>query len=306
MMKVNVLISHYNGSQFLREQIESILNQKGVNVKIYIRDDGSPDDEAKNVLRLYEKHSDIKVFYGKNLGYGRSFMELVRLVPKDSEYYAFSDQDDVWKQDKLLNALNFIKGHNEPTAYSACPTYVDINLQKTDKYYSYIDSLPYGVMSLKHALVTHLFGLGCTMVWNKSLCQILSQGDYSKLSCGHDNLLSVLTPLVGTYLRDKKEVFYYRQHGKNIGANKGKKSIIKKIKFALKNISNPSPFLLRCFVFEQFKNWIPEKNMQLLIDSINYKNSILVKFRLLSKRLAVGLPIGVRFKFMFKVIANKY
>lgn len=305
-MNVNVLISHYNGSLYFEEQIESILNQKGVKVKIYIRDDGSSDINARNALREYEKHPDIKVFFGKNFGYGRSFMELVKLVPKDSEYYAFCDQDDVWKQDKLLNALNYLNGHNEPTAYSACPTYVDKNLQKTNNYHSYIDSLPCGVMSAKHALVTHLFGLGCTMVWNKSLCHILSLGDYSNLTCGHDNLLSVLTPLVGTYLRDDKEVFYYRQHGNNIGADKGKKSIIKKIKFAYKNLSNPSPYQLRCLVYEQFSNWIPVNNQKLLLDSIIYKKNFFVKLRLLSKRFAIGLPLGLRLKFLLKVIINKY
>ena len=43
MEKVLVLMSSYNGEKYIREQIESILNQKGVNVSILVRDDGSSD-----------------------------------------------------------------------------------------------------------------------------------------------------------------------------------------------------------------------------------------------------------------------
>ena len=51
---VQILMSTYNGEIYLREQIDSILKQKGVKVKLLIRDDGSNDGTVQ-ILREYEK-----------------------------------------------------------------------------------------------------------------------------------------------------------------------------------------------------------------------------------------------------------
>ena len=52
--KVQILMSTYNGEKYLREQIDSLLNQDYPNVEILIRDDGSKDD-TKNILFEYQK-----------------------------------------------------------------------------------------------------------------------------------------------------------------------------------------------------------------------------------------------------------
>ena len=306
MNTVFVLMSHYNGSLYLSNQVKSILNQKDIAVKLFIRDDGSSDNNAIDLLRDFEKTSSITVYYGENMGYGRSFMELVKLVPKDADYYAFSDQDDVWKEDKLSVALNYLNGHKEPSVYSALPKYVDKNLRPTNSFYSYTDALPSGVKSVKHALVTHLFGLGCTMVWNKALCELMAKGDYKNLTCGHDNLVSVLAPLVGTYFKDDRQVFFYRQHGKNIGADKSKKSLISNIKHAWTNISNPSPYELRKIIYQNFANAIPTEHRQMLYYTVDYRKHLSSKIKLLSLHLSSGLPHSVRMKYLLKVLVNKY
>ena len=53
-MKVCVLLSSYNGEKYLKEQIESIINQKGVEVDLYIRDDGSTDSTIQ-IVKDYQK-----------------------------------------------------------------------------------------------------------------------------------------------------------------------------------------------------------------------------------------------------------
>ena len=52
--KVQVLMSTYNGERFLREQIESILNQSWKNLDILIRDDGSRD-QTREILKDYSE-----------------------------------------------------------------------------------------------------------------------------------------------------------------------------------------------------------------------------------------------------------
>lgn len=56
MYKVAVLLSTYNGSKYIKEQIDSILSQEGVNIDIYIRDDGSTD-ETVNIIYEYKSNN---------------------------------------------------------------------------------------------------------------------------------------------------------------------------------------------------------------------------------------------------------
>ena len=55
MATVTVLISTYNGEKYLEEQIDSIVKQEGVNVKIFVRDDGSTDGTQKLLNQFQEK-----------------------------------------------------------------------------------------------------------------------------------------------------------------------------------------------------------------------------------------------------------
>ena len=101
--KIAVLMSTYNGEEFLRDQIESILNQEKVNVTLYVRDDGS-SDRTVEILSSYEEQGKLKLICGKNCGVGNSFMHLLYTSDQDFDFYAFSDQDDIWLPDKLYSA----------------------------------------------------------------------------------------------------------------------------------------------------------------------------------------------------------
>ena len=100
MLKVNILMSTYNGEKYIEEQIQSILNQEEVIIKLYIRDDGSTDNTVK-IIESFNKEN-IVLFKMSNIGWKKSSLELTKLVEyHDDEYYAFSDQDDVWKKIKF-------------------------------------------------------------------------------------------------------------------------------------------------------------------------------------------------------------
>ena len=112
-MKVCVLISTYNGEKFLDEQIASILAQKGVEVDILVRDDGSSDMTC-SLLERWQKEGKLKWYKGENLGFARSFMNLLKTASV-YDYYAFCDQDDVWLPEKLKKAcfVDDIEGLDE-------------------------------------------------------------------------------------------------------------------------------------------------------------------------------------------------
>ena len=63
--KVAVLLSSYNGEKYIEEQMNSVLNQKNVNITLFVRDDGSKDTTC-NLLRNFQKtKNNVKIMFGK-------------------------------------------------------------------------------------------------------------------------------------------------------------------------------------------------------------------------------------------------
>lgn len=102
--KVAILLSTYNGEKYLREQIDSILNQTYTNFELIVRDDGSKDNTVKIIKEYIEKSDkEITLIEGKNLGFIKSFFDLLKRG--DADYYAYADQDDIWFPNKIELAV---------------------------------------------------------------------------------------------------------------------------------------------------------------------------------------------------------
>lgn len=109
--KVCVLMSTYNGEKFLEEQLESIFNQKGVEILLLVRDDASTDKTVEILRKFRNKYlGQMVILEGKNnIGWRASFLTLLYKAKEYScPYYAFSDQDDVWLENKLYSACKCI------------------------------------------------------------------------------------------------------------------------------------------------------------------------------------------------------
>lgn len=114
MMRVNILISTYNGDKYIKEQIDSILNQTYSNICIYIRDDGSIDNTVSIIQKSYWKEIEqgkIILLEGKNRGYRYSFVELLKIA-QDGDLWAFCDQDDIWYKNKISWAVEWMLNQN--------------------------------------------------------------------------------------------------------------------------------------------------------------------------------------------------
>ncbi|HFR3443272.1 TPA: glycosyltransferase family 2 protein [Streptococcus suis] len=129
-MKVNILMSTYNGQQFLAEQIRSIQEQSYADWTLFIRDDGSSDN-TKEILKDFERQDSrvhlIDSDKSDNLGVIKSFHKLVNHDRAD--YYFFSDQDDVWLPNKLELSLN--EAQNYP-ANLPLMVYMDLKVVNQD------------------------------------------------------------------------------------------------------------------------------------------------------------------------------
>lgn len=99
-----VLLSTFNGEEFLEQLLKSLVQQEGVSIKLLVRDDGSTDRTIE-ILSSYCNFLEMEVLQGLNIGSNRSFQELFQLARKeDFDYLAFCDQDDIWHPSKLKRA----------------------------------------------------------------------------------------------------------------------------------------------------------------------------------------------------------
>ena len=108
MEKVDILLATYNGEKYIREQIDSILNQTYKEFRLLISDDGSTDG-TRDILNEYKAKDDrIEIFMQEeNLGVVKNFEFLLKKV--EAKYYMFSDQDDIWKDEKIEKSLKKIE-----------------------------------------------------------------------------------------------------------------------------------------------------------------------------------------------------
>src|SRR6187431_132670 len=106
---ISIVLCTFNGARFLEEQIESILNQTYPNIELLISDDASIDDSIM-ILKKYEHHPLVKLFYNKqNVGFSKNFECAAMLT--NGDYIAFSDQDDIWLPNKIENLYKAIGTH---------------------------------------------------------------------------------------------------------------------------------------------------------------------------------------------------
>lgn len=105
---VYVLMAVYNGEPWLPEQIQSVLNQKDVAVRLFISVDLSKDDSLAYCQRLSEENPEVEVLgCGERFGSAtRNFSRLIAEVDTaDADFVAFCDQDDIWDSDKLTRSI---------------------------------------------------------------------------------------------------------------------------------------------------------------------------------------------------------
>lgn len=209
---VCVLMSTYNGERFIKEQLDSILNQEGVEIKILVRDDGSKDDTL-HILEEYRKKGLLSYYRGENLGSAHSFLQLLRDAP-ECAYYAFSDQDDVWLKNKLIRGISKLKKYDDvPAFYDSMTTVVDSNLTPTGKKYGSNKVYNFATQIARSNVI------GCTMILNRQLKNVVSSKNPDYIIMHDQWIACVCKGIGGKEVKDSDSYILYRQHEDNeVGA----------------------------------------------------------------------------------------
>ncbi len=304
MEKVNILLPTYNGEKYLRDQLNSLINQTYKNLDVYIRDDGSTDKTEEIIDEYCNKNVEgihfIKVDDGKRLGYPDCYWELIQ-VAKEAPYYAFCDQDDMWYPEKIESAISELSKLDEdkPNLCFCEFNYCDGNMKYLRKGDFYNDDVN---LSFEKGMY-YTYAPGFTQVMNKKLIQMINTEKLMGQGMFHDIYCQWIASSLGNIVKNNVVL----AHDMAVtSANKGKISSIKywwnqEIKGEKMIHWKKSLFFFK----EQFYSDCDASNKLLLDKFIEEQNSLIRKFAKIfyNKRLrpTLGGEIALRIIFLLGV-----
>lgn len=216
---VAILMATKDGGRFLRDQLESLAAQTHRNWSLYVSDDGSSDDTIK-ILQEFKLRTSrlVDIRLGPKEGPAENFMSLSRDPRISADLFAFSDQDDVWLEDKLERAIARLGAvsNDLPALYCSRTLLVDEGNERALGKSPLFRRTP----GFGNALVQSLAG-GNTMVFNRAAKRLLEQA--SAKAVFHDwRTYQLVTGAGGVVIYDEAPSVRYRQHAANvIGSNQG-------------------------------------------------------------------------------------
>lgn len=240
MISVDIVLPYYNGSRFIKEQIESIFqnNIEGIDLKLIIVNDASRPDETKYLKKILT-FNHIYIENEVNLGVIKSVEK--GLFTSTAPYVMLCDQDDVWLEKKIATSVSKIKDFDEATLIYTDLKIVDTNLitlhHSMANFYKYEDD------NIKPAILFQNIVTGCTIIMNRQLLNFaLPFPDKIPM---HDHWLAACATFYGQIEFMPVSTILYRQHGSNqIGApkrfNKSFKKFQKQIDLKINLISELS------------------------------------------------------------------
>jgi len=294
MVSILIMLSTYNGTADLEQQLDSIRKQLAVDVTLLIRDDGSTDVTTRQIEDYKQQYPDFKIelIYGKNVGFARSFTALVNVATKKAEdgvlfdFYAFSDQDDVWLPEKLVAAVTKIKGlpQNMANVYCSNANLVDANL-------SFLRLMnPVGSVKLtKESFLLRNIAVGCTMLFNYRALWYYNTYTPRYIRV-HDYVMFLIGVFLGNFVYDDTPYINYRQHTNNqigiaMSMRERMQKRIKRIKKKEKQIQERS---IGAFL-DAYKHLLDSETEHLLSRVAYYKRSAWNRLSLLfSRKFTLG------------------
>jgi len=311
-LKIAILLSTYNGEIYLKEQLDSLLNQSYESIEIFVRDDGSRD-KTYEILETY----DITLLENReNLGVKGSFEALLMyaLEHSDADYFMFCDQDDVWKSDKVVQTLAKMQAMEQE--YAELPFLVHSDLEVVDEnlktisesMWSYEAIFPQ-YNSFSRLLIQNTI-TGCTMMVNRRLAELSLP--ISSDAIMHDWWMGLVAAQFGKVEYIDQSTIKYRQHSSNtIGAKDHKKinrvrhyagvlfSLIKRDKNYIRdleiNIKQAKAFL------DTFKEQLDHENINMLKafstigeSSFIKKRWLIYRYRLYKQTLINNIALWIK------------
>ncbi|MBF9001166.1 glycosyltransferase family 2 protein [Vibrio nitrifigilis] len=230
-LSYSVLLCAYNGESYIRQQIESILEQCEKPQTIIISDDSERNDTYKVCMEIFNerKFTNFKYIKGPQKGVILNFLKNIKY--NNSDYLFLSDQDDIWHKDKIKifteNILNNDCG--KPSLWYSDAELIDEFGQVIyDSFFKY-QKLSTNVFKDESIFYKNAVQ-GATCCLNRSLCEKVIEindiSDSNKIIM-HDWWIALIAKYFGYVYFINKPMIMYRQHGKNqVGARRSFRQLL--------------------------------------------------------------------------------
>jgi glycosyltransferase involved in cell wall biosynthesis len=245
---ISVCMATYNGEKFVQEQIESILRQLKNDDQLIISDDSSTDSTIDVIKSIKDKRI-ILIEHQTFQDYNFNFENALKYA--EGDYIFLSDQDDIWKNDKVASTLECFEKTKANVIISDCEL-VDINLNTIHQSFFRMGR------SKKSGIFYNLYKnsyLGCCMAFDRKTLK--ASLPFPKKLASHDTWIGLMGEFIGTTYFLNESLILFRRHGKNFSAtnNVGDIFLTGQSPYSLWHILNNRVYL----IFSLFKRFIKLK-----------------------------------------------
>lgn len=211
--EVEILLTTYNTEkEYLKQQIESILNQTYQNFKLLISDDASTKKEIKPILEAYQKQDNRVTLYlqEKNLGYNKNFEFLLK--QSKAKYIMFADHDDIWYPQKLEKSVEKIKKEKVDLVYCNANQINEKGEIIQKNYFAY-KNVPL-IKGKDKLAISRCIGIGCSQIITKAVKNKMIP--FTDKVIAHDWLASFIANEGNGIAYIEEPLFGYRLHNTNV------------------------------------------------------------------------------------------
>ena len=206
-MDISIIMATYNGEDYIREQLNSIVGYLKPRDELLISDDGSTDDTIQIIEEYVNKYPNVKLVYGPHDGTSMNFMST---VPKcNGDIVLFCDQDDIWMSEKIETIRSFFESHPDIQVVMHNATFCDGEGNT-------IDGTIFTRRNARHGVIRNLFYstyYGCCMGARREFllkyCSLLRRGTQ------YDQYLGSLAEWEHCSEFLDKKLIIHRYHGGN-------------------------------------------------------------------------------------------
>ncbi|KFC80953.1 glycosyltransferase [Buttiauxella agrestis] len=238
MKKISVCIPTYNGEKYIKEQLDSILDQLSDDDEIIISDDHSTDGTLAVITSIND--SRIKVFMHDKVNIKGNKTEVnVGLVSNNLQNalkYAqgdviyLADQDDIWMKGRVSKTLPLFNNKNNINQVVIC----DCTIINNDR--SIINHSYFSCINAKDSILNTIYKnpyLGCCMCFSKDLLK--ETFPFPGRNIGHDLWIGLIGKIYGKVIFINEPLILYRRHDMAVSTSGAisKTSIFFKIKYRI-------------------------------------------------------------------------
>lgn len=208
MEKISVCMATYNGAQYVKEQIESILPQLRETDELIISDDASNDRTIEIVSKIRDPRINL---FGHKHNHGYTANYEFALYQCKGDIIMLCDQDDIWHKDKVERTLEALKYKDFAMSNAII---VDQNL-------NHICESRNDLYHVKNGFVRNLIKtryLGCCIAFRRNLLEYVLPFPKNRELCLHDAWISLCAEYHFSTTIIDAPLIYYRRHLSNASA----------------------------------------------------------------------------------------